>query len=34
MIPNEKYSIFKIDANQSIDKVYTSVIGVLKDIYS
>lgn len=34
MISNENYRIFKIDANQSIDKVYTSVIGILKDIYS
>lgn len=31
-IPNEKYTILKVDANQNIDKVYSSVIKILNDV--
>ena len=33
MIPNETYPILKIDANQSINKVYASIAGTLKEVY-
>lgn len=32
MIPNERYSILRIDANQNIDKVYSSVVRILNEI--
>ena len=32
MIPDEKYTILRIDANQNIDKVYSSVFKILSEI--
>lgn len=32
MIPNEKYTIFKIDANQNVDNVYSSVLKILNPV--
>ncbi len=32
MIPNETYTILKIDANQNVDKVYSSVLKILNTI--
>lgn len=32
MIPDEKYTILRIDANQNIDKVYSSVFKILSGI--
>lgn len=32
MIPNEKYTVSRIDANQNIDKVYFSVFKILSQI--
>lgn len=32
MIPNENYTILKINANQNIDMVYSSVTKILGDI--
>lgn len=31
-IPNEKYTILKVNANQNIDKVYSSVIKILNKV--
>lgn len=31
MMSNENYPILKIDANQSINKVYASIAGTLKE---
>ena len=32
MIPNETYTILKIDANQNVNKVYSSVLKILNTI--
>lgn len=32
MIPNEKYTVLRIDANQDINKVYSSVFKILRDV--
>lgn len=32
MIPNEKYTILRVDANQEIDKVYSSVFRILNEV--
>jgi len=32
MIPYEKYSIVRIDANQDVDKVYSSILKILNEI--
>lgn len=32
IIPNEEYTILKVDANQNIDKVYSSVIKILNEV--
>ena len=32
MIPDEKYTVLRIDANQNIDKVYSSVFKILSEI--
>lgn len=32
IIPNEEYDVLRIDANQSIDKVYNSVLKILNDV--
>ncbi|MBD5117575.1 MAG: deoxynucleoside kinase [Clostridiales bacterium] len=32
MIPNEKYSILRIDANQDVDEVYSSTLRILNEI--
>lgn len=32
MIPDEKYAILKIDANQNVDKVYSSVLKILNTV--
>lgn len=34
MIPNERYPVYRIDANQDIDKVYSSVYDLLGRIFS
>lgn len=31
VIPSENYPIVRVDANQSIDKVYSSVIKILNE---
>ncbi len=31
MIPNEKYTVLRIDANQDIDRVYSSVLKILSE---
>ena len=32
MIPNEKYTVLRIDANQNIDRVYASVLRILSEV--
>ncbi len=32
MIPNENYTVLRIDANQSIENVYSSVFKILRNV--